>query len=241
MNIRTWFTNTAAARCGNVAVLATALLVTVLGCHDETPEEILASGKKLYSQYNEELVIRSFFDDRRGGVFVDVGSWNWRDGSTTYYLEEHLGWTGIAIDAQASLAPGYEKNRPGTKFFSYIVTDHSGGTETLFLGGQISSTDKSHFDQFPGAKDHVPQPVEVPTITLNDLLTQNGIEHIDFLSMDIEGSEPQALAGFDIGRFRPELVCIEAAPRIRERIMEYFSAHGYERLDQYFQYDSVNW
>lgn len=53
--------------------------------------DILDSGKKLYSQYDEELIIRDFFNDRRGGVFVDVGCYHYKDISTTYYLEKHLG------------------------------------------------------------------------------------------------------------------------------------------------------
>jgi hypothetical protein len=59
--------------------------------------------------------------------------------------------------------------------------------------------------------------------------------------MDIEGSEPTALAGFDIERFRPELVVIEAAPDNRAAIAAYFAAHGYERIDAYLEHDAFNW
>jgi len=59
--------------------------------------------------------------------------------------------------------------------------------------------------------------------------------------MDIEGSEPAALRGFDIERFKPELVCIEASKSIRTEIQAYFAAHGYERIDKYLAYDMVNW
>ena len=59
--------------------------------------------------------------------------------------------------------------------------------------------------------------------------------------MDIEQAEPAALAGFDIERYRPELVCIEAGESVREAIAAYFDAHGYERIDAYLSYDPVNW
>jgi hypothetical protein len=59
--------------------------------------------------------------------------------------------------------------------------------------------------------------------------------------MDIEESEPPALAGFDIERFRPELVCIEASPSIQQALLDYFTKHGYERIDRYLEADSVNW
>ena len=80
----------------------------------------------------------------------------------------------------------------------------------------------------------------VPAITLDDLLEQNGVEKIDFLSMDIEGHEPAALAGFDIERFAPELVCIEASGD-KEAILAYFAEHGYERIDRYLEFDVMNW
>lgn len=87
------------------------------------PREILATGTKRYSQFDEELIIRDFFQDRRGGFFVDVGAYRAAEGSTTHYLEEHLGWSGIAIDAQAGFADEWSRLRPGSKFFAYIVTD----------------------------------------------------------------------------------------------------------------------
>lgn len=203
--------------------------------------EILKSGTKLYSQDDEELVIRDFFKDRKRGVFVDVGSWRPRQASTTYYLERHLGWRGIAIDAQPGLAQGYKTFRPRTRFFQYIVSDVSGETQTLYLRGPVSSIDKDHHKAF---KDLSPpkKKVDVETITLNDLLAREGFETIDFLSMDIEKGEPPALRGFDIQRFRPALVCVEAGvEEVRVALKEYFAANGYERIEAYDRYDLRNW
>lgn len=221
------------------AVVFVALFV--VACHKGAPEDILTNGKKLYSQFNEELVIRHFFDDRRGGTFVDIGSWHWRDGSTTYYLEKHLGWTGIAVDAQDSVRPGYVENRPGTKFFSYAIADKSGEKVKFFIAGQLSSTHQDHVKLFPQAKDAKPREVEVDTITMNDLLEREGVTKIDFLSMDIEEGEPAALAGFDINKYKPDLVCIEAAKPVREAITKYFAEHNYGRIEEYLKYDTVNW
>lgn len=211
------------------------------GADDATSDrDAILQGKKLYSQNNEELVIRHFFADRRDGFFVDVGSWHWRDASTTYYLEHHLGWSGIAIDAQSKLGDDYRKHRPRTNFVSYIVTNESGTTQELFLGGPVSSTNEKRVDAYY-PKHAKPASVEVPTITLDDLLEQNDVERIDFLSMDIEGGEMAALAGFDIARYRPALVCIEAGRQGRKKqATEWFEGHGYERVDEYLRHDAVN-
>ena len=113
--------------------------------------------------------------------------------------------------------------------------------QTLFAAGSLSSVVEDHIELFPDNSEFASGPVQVKTITLNELLDQRGVEKIDFLSMDIEQAEPAALAGFDIERFRPELVCIEATESVRKAIAAYFDAHGYERIDAYLSYDPVNW
>ena len=56
----------------NVSIgLFAALLL--LGCPSDR-DSILSSGVKRYSQFDEELIIRHFFDDRRDGVFGSTGT-----------------------------------------------------------------------------------------------------------------------------------------------------------------------
>ena len=57
--------------------------------------------------------------------------------------------------------------------------------------------------------------------------------------MDIEGSEPAALAGFDIEKYQPKLVCIEAAAANREILLAYFEKHSYQRIED--KRDTTNW
>lgn len=235
-----------AGRCRSRVTSAFAVAILLLpihltGCRHRAPTNLLTSGTKLYSQHDEELIIRQFFNDERGGVFLDVGCWDWKEGSTTLYLEERLGWSGLAVDAQSQVREGYEKHRPRTRFFNYIVTDQAGGLGQLYVADQISSINPDHVEQFPGAQWYRAEPLDVPTITLDALLTRSGVQRIDFLSMDIEGAEPKALAGFDIQKYKPRLVVIESSPQVQQAILAYFTAHGYERIDEYLKHDAVNW
>jgi hypothetical protein len=84
------------------------------------------------------------------------------------------------------------------------------------------------------------QETVVRTITLSDLLDATGLTHIDFLSIDVELSEPKVLAGFDIDRFRPALVCIEAHPQVRQQILDYFARHRYVVVGRYLRIDTDN-
>jgi FkbM family methyltransferase len=195
-------------------------------------------GPGLQSENHEEWMVRDFFNDRRGGVFVDVGANHYRHNSNTYFLDVERGWSGIAVDAQREFAPGYQRYRPRTRFFAFIASDVSGGTERLYVPKNllVASLNRT----FAEDRGEAATPRDVPTITLTDLLTQEGVNTFDFLSMDIELSEPKALAGFDIDRFKPSLVCIEAHPQVRQQILDYFARHGYVILGKYLRAEPKN-
>ena len=195
-----------------------------------------------YTEREEEWMIRDYFKDRRGGVFVDVGANHHQRASKTYYLESKLGWSGIAIEPQREFAAGYAEHRPNTKFFPFFVSDVSNSTARLYMVSRsslVASSNKDFVSQFTpeGRPDEVR---EVPTITLTDLLDAEEIGKIDFLSMDIELHEPQALAGFDIDRFKPSLVCIEGLLPVRQQILDYFARHGYVIVGKYIWVDQEN-
>ena len=70
------------------------------------------------------------------------------------------------------------------------------------------------------------------------ILEENGIEKVDFLSMNIEGAEPIALRGFDIQRYKPDLCCVEASAS--QEVLDYFEANGYELIEKYKKVDKIN-
>ncbi|MFT5694792.1 MAG: FkbM family methyltransferase [Myxococcota bacterium] len=206
--------------------------------------KILLEGKKLYSQNNEELIIRDFFNDRRGGFFLDIGAASAIFNSTTYYLEERLGWRGIGVDALPRYGPRWAEKRPKSLFVNYAISDKSGETMTFYEHDwpEVSSLSKEQASQF-GGEEKLTE-VEVKTITLNDLLEKYGVNKVDHLTIDIEGAEMFALNGFDIERYKPDLICIEAHTRGKQgedEIRGYFEAHGYELLKEYLRHDIPNW
>ena len=207
------------------------------------PADIL-SGKALYSHGKEELVIRDFFQDRKGGVFLDVGCAWPIEKNNTYYLEKKLGWTGIGVDGLPDFAAAWKAKRPKSTFANFLVSDHADTVEPFYRSehkGTSSARKDGDGMKGPAGRPVKFEEIKVPTTTLNKLLDDHGIKSIDLLSMDIEGYEPVALAGFDIERFKPALVCIEAKPANREKLLEYFGKHGYEQLERYLEHDKTNW
>ena len=236
---------------GSMVALALALLSC--GPQPEDPPQATPSnrpksvleGQKLYSSGDEELIIRDFFGDRRDGVFLDVGAAWPMAKSNTAYLEKRLGWSGIAVDALEEYGQAWRKKRSRSQFFVYFVTDDM-ETVRPFYRSELTdvSTYRKEDLERRRMKDGSPvefAEVEVASITLTKLLDENGVSAVDFVSIDIEGAEMLALRGFDIDRFKPELLCVEAKPRYRKLIIEYFEAHGYRRLERYAERDPMNY
>jgi FkbM family methyltransferase len=191
------------------------------------------------SQFEEEWIVRDFFRDKREGVFVDVGASHHEYFSNTWYLEKRLGWSGVAVDALAQFGDGYRQHRPRTRFFAFFVSDRSDEQARLFVLEDIpvvSSASPEFTRQWGDAINEV----AVRTITLDDLLDGQSITSFDFLSMDIELAEPKALAGLDIERFRPALVCVEGHHEVRQQVLDYFARHGYVLLGRYLRVDEQN-
>jgi FkbM family methyltransferase len=133
----------------------------------------------------------------------------------------------------------YRKYRPRTHFFALFVSDVSGNQAELFVSDRVNERSSANRES-AGLQGGNISEVTVPTMTLTDLLNQQGVSHIDLLSIDIELSEPKALAGFDIEKFRPRLVCIEAHPQVRQQILDYFARHRYVLLGKYLRADTLN-
>lgn len=194
-------------------------------------------GPSRHSEHEEEWIIRDFFHDARGGRFVDIGANHYERGSNTYYLERALGWSGLAVDPQVSFAADYARHRPRTKFMSFFVSDTSNASAKLYVGEQplVASSNRAFTETWGKAKER-----DVRTITLTDLLDTEKLSQFDLLSIDVELAEPKVLGGFAIDRFRPRLVCIEAHPEVRQRILDYFAEHRYVVVGRYLRVDTAN-
>lgn len=220
----------------------TLLLFTVIFLYTFSPIrriELLESkwGKNQYAQFNEELIIRDVFEDKKSGFFVDIGANHYKKNSTTYYLDKNLGWQGIAVDALVHYQSDYKKYRPNVNYLNYFISDKSHITTDFYQVLENSRLSSNNKNLIPNAHT---KHTQVDTITLNDLLKKHKVKNIDLLSIDIELSEIEALNGFDIDKYKPKLVCIEVHEPVREKVYEYFKSHNYKELKVYSAIDPLN-
>jgi FkbM family methyltransferase len=80
--------------------------------------------------------------------------------------------------------------------------------------------------------------VEVPGRTLSSVLDDTGVGEVDLLVLDVEGYEPEALAGLELERHAPRFVLVEMLEpeRTQERIESLLSGR-YDFVEQLSPYD----
>ena len=62
--------------------------------------------------------------------------------------------------------------------------------------------------------------MQAPGRTLTEVLDEVGAPEVDLLSLDLDGFEPQALAGLDLDRHAPRYILVEVQDEERLRAVE---------------------
>ena len=132
-----------------------------------------------------ELLVRCFFCNSSQGFYLDIGCSDYKRNSTTYYLEKHQNWLGIGVDPLETLREGWLTFRLRSKFFAYAATDKPGESIQFYSAGGISAMeiDTKNLKTWEARKKFKAVEIQVPTITMNDLLDRQGELKINFLSI----------------------------------------------------------
>jgi FkbM family methyltransferase len=153
----------------------------------------------------EMRLVAAFFGNIKG-YFVEVGANEPRERSRTWDLEQ-AGWSGVLIEPQPELAGKLRANR-SAKVYAVACSspEDAGRTLPLHVAGPLSALDRARMA--PGASPETV--IQVPVKTLDSILEEAGTHPgFDFLSIDVEGHEIEVLRGFDLARWRPQLILLE--------------------------------
>jgi FkbM family methyltransferase len=162
------------------------------------------------------------------GVFVEAGAHDGLTQSNTAMLELSRGWRGLLVEPIPELARRCRANRPAAivEQAALVAADFSSerirmtycNRSSLVEGGRGDpEADRAWIERcrrLPDQKHVRPYSLVVPARTLSSLLDEHGLERVDFLSLDLEGYEANALRGLDFERHRPAVILVEVS---RER------------------------
>lgn len=172
------------------------------------------SHQSVFPSEVERGLVSSFLGADKG-VFVEVGAFDPIMQSQSYHLEIG-GWHGVLVEPVPNQASELRKARRAQVFEVACVGPEAAERPARLLSQRGLST--LHFNEKKRAGAPV---IEVESATLNEILAKANVDRVDFLSVDVEGAEPDVLRGLDFGRFRPRLVLVDDLERFGEirRIM----------------------
>jgi FkbM family methyltransferase len=175
-----------------------------------------------YSQFGEDVVLWEYFGRKSDGFFVEAGA-NHPTVCSQTWLFEQQGWTGVLVEPLAAKCQLLRQQRPRSRVFQVAL----GAPEQR---GRVQFAVAAGSDALSGLTTHpevvVERVEEVEVWTLNDVLAEAGNPKLDFVSIDVEGSELEVLRGFDLARHRPTVLLVEDHLQ-RLAVHRHLARHGY--------------
>jgi len=172
------------------------------------------------------------------GYYVDIGAHDGRSFSNTFHLEKD-GWRGLLVEPVLptyfrllqirSLASNYFANAACVSFLNENENLLMSYGDLMSFAPEISTVDADEWrnsaKQFLNRNETITD-TWVPAKTLNVILGEaESPNYIDFLSIDVEGSELEVVSGVDFTKYTFGLICLETYNP--DLILEFLKTHGY--------------
>jgi len=197
-----------------------------------------------YSQFEQDKYLNEeIFYQKKNGVFVDIGAYDGITISNTYFFEKELNWTGICIEPHSEIFKELCKNRKSINVNACIyreekemtyweILDRSDTRIISLLSGLECCYTPIYFQTFfPDLDDLISRnlikKINVKTQILNNILKEHGVNKIDLLCIDTEGSELEILKSIDFFKFEVDVIVVENNFRKSEWCREYLEYNGY--------------
>jgi FkbM family methyltransferase len=164
--------------------------------------------KNSYSFNGVDLIIDYIFKNKVNGYYLDVGAQHPISNNNTYLLHKK-GWKGINIDLDKKNIDLFNIARPNEINLNYAVSDIEGKSDLYFYheASPINTLNKN-VSSFQKAK--VKEIRSIQTTTLNNILEKIDLTHqINYMNIDVEGHEEKILDGFNISKYKPNVISIE--------------------------------
>lgn len=172
------------------------------------------------------------------GYFVEIGCWQGEHISQTFELEK-IGWTGVCVDPfptrfenrKCDLIKKAVTKDGKTREFIKVSTDRRHGGDVSYFSGFTDSVG-FHWPVISAHCDY--ERIYVDCITFDELKLP---WHIDFLSVDTEGSELEIFRSIDFSKYTFGMIMFEHNG-VNNGVGDILEAKGY-KLFQHLELDDI--
>ncbi|HSH04651.1 MAG TPA: FkbM family methyltransferase [Anaerolineae bacterium] len=194
-------------------------------------ERFFDLGKRDYfSQFGEDAFLQAYFVRKQWlrmgkpstrfsrtrqippGFFVDVGAYSPKLFSNTYWFYKR-GWRGINIDPTPGSMRAFRLIRPRDINLELAIAAEDGELKFQNWGPSsvMNTAATDALDVRSDLQGHGGELITVPARRLDSLFAEYlpPNQHIDFMSVDVEGFELDVLSSNNWEKYRPELIMVE--------------------------------
>lgn len=206
--------------------------------------------KNYKSQMGQDKILDSqLFNQKRNGVFVEVGALDGISGSNTYFFEKERDWKGILIEPNPiEFKKLMECDRPLSIKENCVIFNEEREVNFLSIGGpcnvlsgilefynpkHMERIDREllYYSQFQEGHEYysTKEIVKIPALRLQTLFKKHNMDKIDLLSIDVEGAELQVLESIDYEKVSIDCILLENNYGI-ENEAKFLDEKGYKIL-----------
>ena len=195
--------------------------------------KILKKSKKRYhyADNGEDIIIQGLFNHKKDGFYIDVGCYHPIRASLTHLLYKK-GWKGVNIDISKDTINLFNIARPNDKNINIGIADKE-GEDFYYQSSHINQANSFKF--YNNVKK-----VKVQITTLDNIIKNLGIKKIDFLNIDVEYRDFNALQGLNLNSVRPSLIAIEDNDAYDIADVINSDIYNYMINKEYFLYSKLN-
>jgi FkbM family methyltransferase len=183
-----------------------------------------------YSEFQEDLIIDSYFKGKTDGTYIDIGAYDPLVISNTRKFYEK-NWRGINIDPNMATIELFNQHRPKDINLNIGISDKEEELTFYELTPKALST-FNHADARQNCKNYLNSKIvntyPVRCIPLKKLFEQYN-SHVDLLSIDVEGYEEFVLKSNDWERYRPKMIVIEIN-RNTDFLLNFLAEQDYRKI-----------
>jgi FkbM family methyltransferase len=177
---------------------------------------------KFYSQQDEDKYIIQYLlkEKINDGTFLEIGACDGMLYSNTKTLEDYFGFKGILIEPQLSFFNKLKNNRNNgvNELYNCAVSDND--SEFIeFIGNNAEGGILNNNNTDPKKFTYL-KPYKVKNKKMSDILKSSSFDYIDFMIIDVEGSELSLLKTIDF-TFPIFCIIIEAHSHEKDKNIEF--------------------
>ncbi len=167
--------------------------------------------RERYSQWGEDQFIKQYFKDKEKGIYLDIGCFNPFMYSNTCLLYKK-GWNGINIDINPTAIDLFNIARSNDFNICTTINDEKKSFEVYqdHPFSPVNTLEKKFYENLGKSFLTNKKNIMIESKSIDEVIKLSGIKKdIDFINIDVEGSDYKILTQIKIHKLKPKLISIE--------------------------------